>query len=136
MLIRVGLNHLADADLGGADGRLGGGDVAVGADLGDVAERTALLLVAGDDRDQDLVLVDLLTGLFAVLHEYGAFRREGIGVLRDGEKLLVLDQIVLLLRKATNLILEGLDLDTGFLDKRIGHHQAGVFAVLLDRITK
>lgn len=34
VLVRVNLGHLAHANLGGADGRLRGGDVAFGADLG------------------------------------------------------------------------------------------------------
>ena len=136
VLVRVGLSHLADADFRGADGRLGGRHVAIRADLRDVSEGAILLLVARNDRDQDLILVDLLAGLFTVLDQYGALRREGIGVLCDGEQLLVLDLIVFLFVEATHLVLQCLDLDASLLHERIGHHQAIVFAVLLDRFTE
>ena len=132
MLIRVGLDHLADTNFGGADGRLSRGHVAISADLGDIAERTAFLLVAGDDRDQDLVLVDLLAGLLAVLHEHRAFRGKGVGILRDGEQFLILNQVILLLVETAHFVLESLDFNTGLFHERVGHHQTVVFAVLLD----
>jgi len=132
MLVGVGLHHLPDADAGGAGGRLGGGDVRVDADLRDVPDRPAFLLVAGDDLDQDLVLVDLLARLLAVPDEHRALRRQRVRVLGDREELLGLDQGVLLLVVAAHLVLEGLDLDAGFLDQRIGDHQAVVLAVFLD----
>ncbi len=130
------LHHLADAHLGSAEGRLDDGDVGIGADLRDVADRAAGLLVAGDDRHEDLVLVDLLAGLLAVLDEHGALGGQGVGVLGDRKELLVLDELVLLFVKTADLVVEGLDLDTGLLHERIGDHQAVIFAVFLDGLAE
>ena len=136
MLVGIFLRHLAHADLRGAQRREGGGDIGVGADLGDVTEGAPFLLIAGDDQHQNLVLVDLLAGLLAILDEHRAFRGEGIGILGDREQLLVLDEVVLLFEEAADLIFEGLDLDAGLLDERVGHHQAAIFAILLDCLTE
>ena len=132
VLVRVGLRHLADTDLRGADGRLGGSDVAISTDLRDIPDRTTLGLVAGDDQHENLVFIDLLAGLFAVTHQDRALGRQGIGVLRDREQLLVLDEVIFLLVEPAYLVLEGLNLDSGLLNERIGDHQTVVLTVLLD----
>ena len=91
MLVGVSLGHLADTNLGGANRDLRRGDVAVSADLRDVADRPAFLLIGDDEGDQDFVLVDLLAGFLAILDEYRTFGRERVRVLGDGQEFLASD---------------------------------------------